>query len=151
MRLLLLWALKRSSWYNKADWNKDENTFNAFWSSVLIFIWALADDVFMIHSTRKFDDSSVFCAKEKNFKLGYWPPDAMQWKQWLCICWRSAWGVCNAATPWGLRECSYQSNIIICIKSLRKFKRWCLATAKSINAWRTSGDGISYISNRKAI
>lgn len=24
----------------------------------------------MIHSTRKFDDSSVFCAKEKNFKLG---------------------------------------------------------------------------------
>lgn len=34
-----------------------------------------------MHSTRNVDDSSAFCAKKKNLKLGDWPPDAMQWME----------------------------------------------------------------------
>lgn len=57
-----------------------------------------------IHSTKNVEDPSAFCAKKKNLKLGDLPPEAMQWMEWPCICFRSDWGVVNAATPWGLIE-----------------------------------------------
>ena len=62
----------------RADWKKAENAWDALWSSALIIICALADDVLIIHSTRNVDNSSAFCAKKKNLKLGDCPPDAMQ-------------------------------------------------------------------------
>lgn len=55
---------------DKAAWNKDANAWDVLWSSAFIFICALADDVLILHSTRKVDDSSAFCAKKKNLKLG---------------------------------------------------------------------------------
>lgn len=91
---------------DNADWNKVENAWDMLWSSALIVICVLADDVLILHSIRKIDDSSAFWAKKKNFKFGDWPPDAIHWMEWPCICRRRAWGVVNAAAPWGLTESS---------------------------------------------
>lgn len=100
--------------FDKADWNIVMNASDALPSSALTFNCAFPDDELIIHSTRKkADDPSSFWAKKKNLKFDDWPPDAMHWIEWPCICWMRAWGAVKAAIPWGLMEHSCKVNATI--------------------------------------
>lgn len=101
---------------DKADWNNVENAWDELWSSALILICDLADDVLIIHSTRNVD-ASAFWAKKKYLKFGAWPPDAIQCIEWPCMCRRRALGAINEATPWGLSvySCIKIMNVIFII------------------------------------